>query len=704
MATNSHSTSTTGSLNCSKLQRTEKRRVRAITRIRPFFATDQSTHQTELESCVVPLPPNKIAFRQQKYNEIIQQTFKFDAVYHVDITQQNIFTHEVEPLIGHALNGKKCTVFCYGPTGSGKTFTAFGGNDNPGIMARTMTQLLSIKTDTIRIHLSCLEIYNERVYDLLSSSKSIHQQTLSIRQNGSNIVVQGLIKRELMSMEQFYDIYEYAMKRRKTAFTALNAHSSRSHAIFTVYIEQKVLNKRICGKISIADLAGSENNKRTLNRGERLKESANINKSLLALGAVIDALNKGTRAPYRDSILTRLLSDCLGGDSISTMVCCVSGLLQESSMTRRCLEFGSQTRKIENKVIAHIVSDSDRDAAKIPRKRRRIEIASGEKENNNSHNLPKRKKIKYNHNTNNSNNSNNSSHAHTKKIKYAIKPTPSKFLPKNVEELQVHEQQARNKLIHKIDELTEIGRSNARQIEQLMEIGACKEKTESKEEEREVSVYRNDEFGLPPTMTPHVANPALAIDFIKEGRRIEKNGQIDEALALYKRAKKLLPNHKGLSKKIEKLRLKKMNEKEKVIKVLSFDDDDDDDDDKQKVQAKKRSRRRTLKNKKSMEIMSSGPDNDHSDGDDMLVPSPPNATTVEYSFSIDVQRVLDTMNKSNLDQLKTLHTVGPKKANAIISKRPFNKINDLRKVRGLHTQKTWKSFIESNRLMFEQFA
>eukprot|EP01083_Nonionella_stella_P217474 780763_1 len=172
-------------------------------------------------------------------------------------------------------------------------------------MARTMTQLLSIKTDTMRLHLSCLEIYNERVYDLLSSSKNIHQETLSIRQNGSNIVVQGLIKRELMSMQQFFDIYESSMKRRKTAFTALNAHSSRSHAIFTVYIEQKVSNKRICGKISIADLAGSENNKRTLNSGERLKESANINKSLLALGAVIDALNKGTRAPYRDSILTR---------------------------------------------------------------------------------------------------------------------------------------------------------------------------------------------------------------------------------------------------------------------------------------------------------------------------------------------------------------------------------------------------------------
>merc|ERR1712130_1025991 len=112
--------------------------------------------------------------------------------------------------------------------------------------------------------------------------------------------------------------------------------------------------RSIKGKLSIADLAGSENNKRTENKGERLKESKNINRSLLALGAVIDALQKRTKPPYRDSVLTRLLSDCLGGDSISTMVCCVSGNLAESSMTRRCLEFGSNTRKIENVVVAHV--------------------------------------------------------------------------------------------------------------------------------------------------------------------------------------------------------------------------------------------------------------------------------------------------------------------------------------------------------------
>merc|ERR1712154_96319 len=135
-----------------------------------------------------------------------------------------------------------------------------------------------------------LEIYNEKIYDLLSKEHQINiKQDLAVRQNGAEIVVQGLSKLELNSMEEFYKMYQSAMRRRKTAFTALNGHSSRSHAIFTIYIEEKMLIninnndkiRTISGKISIADLAGSENNKSTGNKGDRLRESQNIDKSLL---------------------------------------------------------------------------------------------------------------------------------------------------------------------------------------------------------------------------------------------------------------------------------------------------------------------------------------------------------------------------------------------------------------------------------------
>ena len=192
--------------------------------------------------------------------------------------------------------------------------------------------------------------------------------------SNGDIVRYGLTQREIVSMEQFHDLYRMSMKQRKTAFTALNAHSSRSHAIYTVHIEQTMTVhdkiRVVSGKLSIADLAGSENNKRTENRGERMTESKNINKSLLALGSVIDALNNHRRPPYRDSVLTRLLSDCLGGDSISTMICCVSGSLEDSSMTRRCLEFGSNTRKIENKVIAHVESKDSKKSKERAQKER----------------------------------------------------------------------------------------------------------------------------------------------------------------------------------------------------------------------------------------------------------------------------------------------------------------------------------------------
>eukprot|EP01084_Bolivina_argentea_P126263 223586_1 len=680
----------------------EKKKVRAVTRIRPFFATDiTSIHSTELDSCVAPISDCEIGFRQQKYNEILQQTFKFDAVYKSNSTQEQIFKNEVSPLMEHLLNGKKCTIFCYGPTGSGKTFTAFGCNDNVGIMARTVQHVLDTKFDIIqenmhknnkyecKILLSSLEIYNEKVYDLLSMN-NINKQGLPIRQHNNEIIVQGLTKTEIGSIEQFYDIYKRSMKRRKTAFTALNAHSSRSHAIFSIYMEQKMntnVNKTrfIRGKISIADLAGSENNKRTENTGDRLTESKNINKSLLALGAVIDALNHNSKPPYRDSALTRLLSDSLGGNSVSTMICCVSGSLNECLMTRRCLEFGSNTRKIENKIIAHVENKdifiNSNNASGISRKRKRNDKIY----NNTNKRIKLLKQHKYNNNIQiKCKQSPNINNKKKKKIRYSIQPTPTKFIPNDESNLLKHEQNARNKMLNKIDELTK----DVKHLGNLLE-----RKSESKEEESEITVYKNDKFGLPPVLTPAVANKNLAISRIKEARKLEKKGKIKEAIIMYKKAKKLCPNHKGLQRKIQQLELSLDSD---VIKQLHFEESDEDNDI-EKVKKPKKRRKRTLRTKNIVEISSEN--NNESDETDNNISY---INEDEFSYTVDTKRILEILNDSTEVELKGLATIGAAKIKVIVANRPFNTIANLRKVKGFNTFKCWKKFIENNKIVFKK--
>jgi len=815
----------------------ERRKVRAVTRIRPFFEFEnKSSESTELESCVIPIPPNKIGFQQQKYCEIIQQTFKFDAVYDPTSTQEEIFQNEVECLMDHAFSGKKCTVFCYGPTGSGKTFTSFGESDNLGIMGRTIELALSAKANQIkqhlprndgyscRIKLSCLEIYNEAVYDLLSGESRINRSGLGVRQVGQHIVVQGLSKREIVSMAQFHDFYKMSMKQRKTAFTALNAHSSRSHAIYSVHLEQAMAangkSRSVWGKISIADLAGSENNKRTENTGERMKESKNINKSLLALGSVIDALNNHRRPPYRDSVLTRLLSDCLGGDSISTMICCVSGSLDDSSMTRRCLEFGSRTRRIENVVVAHVESKKteqrrstkkekeQRHSKKKEKKtslrtsfrgkknensRKRVDAKgdgkgrSSERRNKRRHDemtgnhrkhtmlrkeeglrdrakMKKRRTLtqratkknavaqkqhdaarkeedaprKHNKTKNptapkgeeprdpesarnlqqkpadgdNALNASTMSNVSTtstasaplsrsvlspstisnidlsspqrapnkKRVRYSLRPTPSKLVPNDPQKVKEHGDRQRSRMMAKIHEITKERKRGSPE----------RELADSKEAES-VSVYQRDEFGLPQAPNPETANANLAMAVIKRARKLEKAGKFHESLTQYKRAKVLVPGHQGIQKKIDKLILKM----DPVTKQLSFGGEEEP----QRI-------RKKLRKKTMVEIMSECDDSDH-DGPEEgaaamdVEEDEEEETTHSFSYSLNVERILDVLNGSAAVELKKLSTVGPKRADDIISHRPFGSLSDLRKIKGLHTANGWTNFIERNKIVFQ---
>jgi kinesin family protein 22 len=227
-----------------------------------------------------------------------------------------------------------------------------GTHQDPGIIPRSVESILSFaqenKTPTKKtaILISYLEIYNEKIYDLLSSSC----QDLPIREDQSrNIFIPNLTETEIVSIEDFRKTYEIGCKNRTVAGTKLNSQSSRSHAILLLKVITKDNNKTLCGKLNLIDLAGSEDNRRTDNKGIRLTESSNINQSLFVLAKVVNSLNRGdNRIPYRDSKLTRILQDSLGGNALSLIIANIAPGQQFYLDTYNTLNFASKSRSIIN--------------------------------------------------------------------------------------------------------------------------------------------------------------------------------------------------------------------------------------------------------------------------------------------------------------------------------------------------------------------
>lgn len=199
----------------------------------------------------------------------------------------------------------------------------------------------------IEVKISYLEIYKEKVYDLLAAT----MQDISIREDAHrNIVVPDLIAASVVTLADFEALWQRGVNNRRTAATRLNAHSSRSHACLTIYLP--VAGSKTMAKLHLIDLAGSEDNRRTANCGERLLESGAINRSLFVLGQVVDALNAGaSRIPYRDSKLTRLLQDSLGGRAYALIIANVAPGDSFIAETVSTLNFAAKARKIENSVV-----------------------------------------------------------------------------------------------------------------------------------------------------------------------------------------------------------------------------------------------------------------------------------------------------------------------------------------------------------------
>ncbi|GAB4848809.1 Kinesin-like protein KIN-14R [Ancistrocladus abbreviatus] len=282
-----------------------------------------------------------------------KKTFKFDKVYTPKDDQGDVFA-DASPMVISVLDGYNVCIFAYGQTGTGKTFTMEGTVQNRGVNYRTLEQLFEIakeRSDTFKynISVSVLEVYNEQIRDLLTTSPAPKKLEIKQASEGSNHVP-GIVEANVESITEVWDVLQTGSNARAVGSNNLNEHSSRSHCMLCIMVRAKNLMNGECtkSKLWLVDLAGSERLAKTDVQGERLKEAQNINRSLSALGDVISALaNKSSHIPYRNSKLTHLLQDSLGGDSKTLMFVQISPSEQDLGETLSSLNFASRVRGID---------------------------------------------------------------------------------------------------------------------------------------------------------------------------------------------------------------------------------------------------------------------------------------------------------------------------------------------------------------------
>ncbi|XP_058081132.1 kinesin-like protein KIN-14E isoform X2 [Magnolia sinica] len=282
-----------------------------------------------------------------------KKTFKFDRVYTPKDNQVDVFA-DASPMVVSVLDGYNVCIFAYGQTGTGKTFTMEGNEHNRGVNYRTLEELFKFskerqETFAYNISVSVLEVYNEQIRDLLATSPS--SKKLEIRQaaEGSHHVP-GIVEAKVNNIKEVWDVLQAGSNARAVGSNNVNEHSSRSHCMLCIMVKSKNLMNGECtkSKLWLVDLAGSERLAKTDAQGERLKEAQNINRSLSALGDVISALaSKSSHIPYRNSKLTHLLQDSLGGDSKTLMFVQISPSDNDLGETLSSLNFAARVRGVE---------------------------------------------------------------------------------------------------------------------------------------------------------------------------------------------------------------------------------------------------------------------------------------------------------------------------------------------------------------------
>jgi kinesin family protein 5 len=328
--------------------------IRVICRLRPENSIEKESGSTTCVSFTESSISIKISERSEENYE-----FTFDRVFSSEVSQKEVFEAAAKPVVQGVLDGYNGTIFAYGQTGSGKTYTMEGFLSDPerkGIIPRMMDALFQGLVDAsesteFTLRVSFLEIYLERIHDLLDSSKN----NLQVKEDKvRGIYVQNSTELFVSSPSEMMKVMMAGSANRSIAATRMNERSSRSHSIFCVNVEQKdSLGNKKTGRLYFVDLAGSESVGKTNVSGQQLKEAQMINKSLSALGNVINALTeKGCNyVPYRDSKLTRILQESIGGNSQTSLIIACSMSSYNDKETLGTLRFGQRAKKIQNKPV-----------------------------------------------------------------------------------------------------------------------------------------------------------------------------------------------------------------------------------------------------------------------------------------------------------------------------------------------------------------
>lgn len=328
--------------------------INVAVRCRPLSASEMASGAVDIvrimdHKLVLLMDPGSASNDYLRLDKSKEKRYAFDQAFGTEVATQEIFQTTTKPLISAVMQAYNATVFAYGATGAGKTHSMIGTPQDPGVMLLTVGSLLEqAKNSNKVVKCSFIEVYNETLRDLLAADGT--DIPLDIREDPSKgICVCGVFETETESLDEVLELLRLGNLRRTTEPTAMNVTSSRSHAVLQVVVEQKdhVSQEVMLGKLSMIDLAGSERASMTNNVGVRLLEGANINKSLLALGNCINALASGCSfVPYRDSKLTRLLKDSLGGSCRTIMMANISPCHLSYEDTLNTLKYANRAKNI----------------------------------------------------------------------------------------------------------------------------------------------------------------------------------------------------------------------------------------------------------------------------------------------------------------------------------------------------------------------
>ncbi|XP_019153437.1 PREDICTED: kinesin-like protein KIN-5C isoform X1 [Ipomoea nil] len=352
--------------------------VQVLLRCRPFSDDELRNNAPQVVTCNDY--QREVSVSQNIAGKHIDRVFTFDKVFGPSAQQKDLYDQAIIPIVNEVLEGFNCTIFAYGQTGTGKTYTMEGDSkrakgqgahngelpSGAGVIPRAVKQIfdtLESQNAEYSVKVTFLELYNEEITDLLAPEdlskvalEDRQKKQLPLMEDGKGgVLVRGLEEEIVTSASEIFTLLERGSAKRRTAETLLNKQSSRSHSLFSITIHIKEATPEgeeliKCGKLNLVDLAGSENISRSGAREGRAREAGEINKSLLTLGRVISALVEHLgHVPYRDSKLTRLLRDSLGGRTKTCIIATVSPAVHCLEETLSTLDYAHRAKNIKNK-------------------------------------------------------------------------------------------------------------------------------------------------------------------------------------------------------------------------------------------------------------------------------------------------------------------------------------------------------------------